>query len=130
MINEEKVLRMTRLASYEARGGKKDKAVAGYFKGDYIGMQQLLSFVIVTAAFLVAGGAYICFHFEEVIANLYTMDMAAAAKKILWLYLTALVVYLAVTYVVYLVRYLKARRRLNAFLRFLNSLDGTNEEEI
>lgn len=30
MINQEKVLRMTKMASYEAKTGKKDKAAASY----------------------------------------------------------------------------------------------------
>ena len=31
MINQEKVLRMTKMASYEEHGGRKDRAVVGYF---------------------------------------------------------------------------------------------------
>lgn len=130
MINEEKVLRMTKMASYEAKGGKKDKAVAGYFKGDYVGMQMLVSFVVVTIAFAVAFAAYLCLNFEEVMANVYTMDLAAEGKRILLLYLVVLVAYLVVTYAVYLVRYVKARKRLNVFLDYLNSLDRTEEDEI
>ena len=37
MINQEKVLRMTKMASYEEHGGRKDRAVVGYFRSDYIG---------------------------------------------------------------------------------------------
>lgn len=129
MLNEEKVLRMTRMASYESRGGKKDKAVAGYFKGDYIGMQMIISFLVITAAFLVVLGAYLCFNFEEFMANIYTMDVVAVGKKLAFAYIVVLMIYLAVTYAVYLVRYVRARKRLNRFLYHLNSLDGTEEEE-
>ena len=43
MINEEKVAVMTRMAAYETGEGKKDIAVCGYFRSDYIGFQLLKS---------------------------------------------------------------------------------------
>lgn len=129
MINKEKVLRMTKMASYEAKGGKKDKAVAGFFKGDYIGMQLIISFIIITLAFLTAFGAFLCFNFEQVMADIYSMDLVAEGKKILIMYLAAALCYMAVSYVVYLIKYVKARKRLNLFMEYLNCLDGTEEED-
>ena len=129
MLNEEKVLRMTRMASYESRGGKKDKAVAGYFKSDYIGMQLIISFLVITVAFFVVIGVYLVFNFEEFMAGIYTMDLAAVGKKLAFAYIAVLMIYMAVTYIVYLIRYVKARKRLNRFLQYLNCLDGTEEEE-
>ena len=43
MINEERVMLMTRLSSYEANEGKKDIAITHYYRGDYIGFQVLKS---------------------------------------------------------------------------------------
>lgn len=129
MINEEKVLRMTKMASYEAKGGKKDKAVAGYFKSDYIGMQIIISFIIITAAFLGAFGAYLCFNFEEVMADIYSMDLISEGRRILLIYLAVALCYMAVTYVVYLLKYVKARKRLNLFMEYLNCLDSTEDED-
>ena len=45
MINQEKVLRMTKMASYEEHGGRKDRAVVGYFRSDYIGKQTIISLI-------------------------------------------------------------------------------------
>lgn len=129
MVNEEKVLRMTKMASYEAKEGKKDKAVAGYFKGDYIGMQLLISFLVITVAFLAAFAAYLGLNFEEVMANIYTMDLVEAGKRILRIYLAALIVYLCATWLVYRARYIRARKHLNVFMEYLNCLDDTEEED-
>ena len=52
MINQEKVLRMTKMASYEEHGGRKDRAVVGYFRSDYIGKQTIISLIVITAAFI------------------------------------------------------------------------------
>ena len=75
MINQEKVLRMTKMASYEEHGGRKDRAVVGYFRSDYIGKQTIISLIVITAAFLAGLGAYLVFHFSEVMGNIYSMDL-------------------------------------------------------
>ena len=69
MINQEKVLRMTKMASYEEHGGRKDRAVVGYFRSDYIGKQTIISLIVITAAFLAGLGAYLVFHFLEIPRN-------------------------------------------------------------
>ena len=122
MINQEKVLRMTKMASYEEHGGRKDRAVVGYFRSDYIGKQTIISLIVITAAFLAGLGAYLVFHFSEVMGNIYSMDLVGTAKKILTLYL-------AVTYVIYTIRYAKAKKRLQLFLEYLDCLDQDGEEE-
>ena len=128
MLDEQKVLRMTKMAFYDSHGGRKDKSVSRYFQGDYVGMHLLISFLVITAAFLAVIVAYLCFHFEEVMSTIYTMDLVETAKKILFFYGVALVVYLVITYVVYQIRYRKARRRLNLFGELLERLDPAEEE--
>lgn len=128
MVNEEKVLRMTKMASYEAKEGKKDRAVAGYFRGDYIGMQLLISFLVITAAFLAVVAACLGLNFEEFMTDIYSMDLVAAGKQLLMVYLIIVIVYLGATYGVYRLRYIKARRHLNVFLEYLNCLDEEEEE--
>lgn len=130
MINQEKVLRMTKMASYEAKTGKKDKAAASYFRSDYIGMQMIISLVTVTAVFLAGLGAYVVFHFTEFMENIYSMDLAGTARHILLLYATVAGVYLAVTYAVYAVRYAKAKKRLNLYIEYLDCLEeGADDTE-
>ena len=103
--------------------------VVGYFRNDYIGMQITLSFVLVTLAFLAAFGAWLCFNFVEVMENIYSMDLVATGQKILLLYLIVLAGYMAVTWVIYLIRYAQTRKRLSLFLEYLNDLDEKEEEE-
>ena len=69
------------------------------------------------------------FHFSEVMGNIYSMDLVGTAKKILTLYLMAAVLYVAVTYVIYTIRYAKAKKRLQLFLEYLDCLDQDGEEE-
>ena len=128
MLDEQKVRRMTKMAYYESHGGKKDKAVSKYFRGDYVGLHLLISFIVITAACLAVVAAYICFYFEEVMAALYTIDVLEVAKKALFVYVVVVVIYLSATYVIYQLRYRKSRRRLDLFLGLLDRLDPTEDK--
>ena len=46
MLNEERVILMTKLASYETNEGKKNVAIGNYFRSDYIGWQVLSIFIL------------------------------------------------------------------------------------
>lgn len=128
MVNEEKVLRMTKMAVYEEKQGKKDRAVAGYFRSDYISVQMILSFLVITAAFFAGAAAYICFHFEALFEDIYSMDLMGIGRTVITLYLAVMLSYLALTWLVYAVRYRRARKRLNILWEYLDRLDETEEE--
>ena len=42
MLNEEKIILMTQMASYEENEGKKNMAIGRYFRSDYIAIQLSL----------------------------------------------------------------------------------------
>lgn len=60
MLNEEKVIMMTKLAAFEKREGKKNLSIVNYFRNDYIGFQVLKSVIASTISFL-QSLPYICF---------------------------------------------------------------------
>ena len=51
MLNEEKVILMTQMASYEENEGKKNMAIGRYFRSDYIAIQVLKSILCATIAY-------------------------------------------------------------------------------
>ena len=53
MVDQEKVILMSRLASYEKNEGKKNEAIGRFFRGDYIGWQVLGSIVCGTICFMI-----------------------------------------------------------------------------
>ena len=67
MLNEERIILMTQMASYEANEGKKNVAIGSYFRSDYIGWQVLKSIISATIAFIVVFAMYIFYDFEHVI---------------------------------------------------------------
>ncbi len=124
MINEEKVILMTRLASYESNEGKKDISIVNYFKGDYIGFQILKSVIAATISFLALFGVYVLYNFEELMQNIYKMDLLGFGKDVIILYLCTVGAYGVITYVLFTYKYNKAKKNLRNYYSNLKKLAG------
>lgn len=124
MINEEKVILMTKLASYEENEGKKDIAVTHYFRGDYIGFQVLKSVIAATIAFCAVFAVYVFYNFEGLMQDIYKMDLLEFGKSVIICYLCAVGAYGVISYVYFASRYNKARKSLKRYYDNLKRLSG------
>lgn len=115
MINEEKVILMTKLAAYEQKEGKKHIPIINYFRTDYISLHLLQSFVYGTMAFMAILGVVFFYNFEAIMGGIYNIDLFAFAKKVLIIYLICMAIYLLATYVFALYKYGTARRSLKGY---------------
>lgn len=125
MLNEEKIILMTKMASYEQNEGKKNVAIGKYFRGDYIALQVLKSLVGATVCFGIFFALYIFYDFEIFMQDIYKMDVFSFAKNVLIIYGVTIVVYGIISYIVFSYRYTKARKSLKRYyvnLKKLNSL--------
>lgn len=128
MINEEKVILMTRLASYEANEGKRDISVLNYFRSDYIGFQLLKSVIAATISFVALFAVYIFYNFEELMQEVYKMDLLAFGKNIIILYLCMVGAYGIISYALYATRYSRAKKNLRNYYSSLKKLAGMYEK--
>lgn len=124
MINEEKVILMTRMASYEGHEGKKDISITHYFRGDYIGFQVLKSVIAATFSFFILFAVYIFYNFEELMQDIYNMDLLAFGKNVIIRYLCVVCIYGVISYVVFASRYSRARKSLKHYHDNLRKLSG------
>lgn len=124
MLNEERIKLMTRMASYEAGEGKKNMNIGKYFRGDYISMQVLKSVISATIAFAICFALYLFYDFERFMQDIYKMDLLQFAKKLLLIYVVAVVGYGVVSYVIYSSRYKKTRKSLKKYYNNLRKLSG------
>ena len=129
MLNEERVVLMTKMASYEARDGKKCLAIGSFFRSDYIGWQVLKSIISATIAFVVVFAMYIFYDFEIFMTKIYKMDLLEFAKNVLILYLGTVGVYAFLSYIVYTVRYSRASKSLRAYYVNLHRLSAMYKSE-
>ena len=130
MLNEERIILMTKLASYESGEGKKNVAIASYFRSDYIGMQVIKSIIGSSIAFFIVFGLYVLYDFETFMLDIYRMDLFVFAKNILTYYCVTVIGFAVLTYLVYAYRYSKAKRSLKNYynnLKRLASMYGQNK---
>lgn len=124
MIKEEKVILMTKLASYESGKGKKDINILNYFRSDYIGFQILKSVIAATVSFFAVFAVYVFYNFEDLMQDIYKMDLLSYGKTVIILYLCVVGVYGVISYVVYASRYNKAKKSLRTYYAGLKKLAG------
>lgn len=132
MLNEEKVILMTHMASYENGEGKENVKIGNYFRSDYIAVQVLKSAICGTIAYGIGFGLYALYNLEILLQDLYKMDLIAFAKKILIYYIISVVAYGVLTYIICTYRYIKAKRNLKKYyhnLKKLSTLYGDGNEE-
>lgn len=123
MVNEEKVILMTKLASYEAGEGKKYVSIANYFRTDYISSQMLKSVIAGVIAFMTIIGVYIFYNFEMLMENIYSIDLMAFAKKVGILFAVCLGIYVVISYLLAVYRFNKARGSLKTYYNNLKKLE-------
>ncbi len=123
MIDENKVILMTKLAAYEQGEGKKYTSIAGYFRTDYVSSYLLGSIIAGTLAFAAVVGVYIFYSFETIMENVYETDFMALGKKVGTYYLVFMGIYLLFTYILALYRYSKAKSSLKTYYNNLKKLE-------
>ena len=123
MVNEEKVILMTKLASYEQNEGRKYNSVAGFFRADYISSQILRSVIAGTLSFLAIVGVFLFYNFEVIMEDIYNTDLLSFGKRMVYIYLICMGIYLLITYVVALYRYGKARGSIRTYYGNLKKLE-------
>ena len=129
MLNEERVILMTRLASYEADEGKQNVAVGKYFRSDYIRMQTIKSILYATITFIIVVALIVLMDFETFMGDIYQLDLLQYAQKILFWYLGFVGVYGVISYVVYSIRYRNARKNLKVYFNNLKRLSEMYENQ-
>ena len=129
MLNEERVILMTRMAAYQQHEGKKNNAINTYFRSDYVGFQVLKSILSATIVYLILVAAYVMYHFSDVLQDIYNTDIMATAKKYLVYYIALVVVYSVISFIIYSIRYRKMRGSMRAYYGCLKKLGRMYEKE-
>lgn len=122
MLSKERVILMTKMASYEENEGKKNANIGNYFRGDYIAIQVIKSIFSATIAFGIVLALFIFYDFEVFMQDIYKMDLITFAKSILIYYAATVLVYGGISYAVYSYRYTKVKKSLKCYYHNLKKL--------
>lgn len=122
MLNEEKIILMTKLASYEKGEGRKYVSMGKYFRSDYITLQVLKSVVYGTIAFALVAGVILFYDFEFFMQDIYKTDLLQFGKRLGIIYVIAIGIYALISYVLAIVRYNQSRQSLRGYYSNLKKL--------
>jgi hypothetical protein len=130
MLDEEKVILMTKMTAFIDREGKKNDAINSYFRSDYVGFNVLKSVISATVIFAILLGTYVLCKFETVLSNIYnTENLLNAGRRCLIYYLLLVGVYSLASYVIYSYRYSKMRKSMKAYYGNLKKLARMYEKK-
>ena len=104
-------------------------AIGTYFRSDYIAKEIIKSIIYGTIAFGLIVGVYVAYELEMFMANLYEIDWLQYGKILLKRYVITIGVYALITYIVYVVRYSRARRNLQIYYNNLRRLRAMYKKE-
>ena len=117
------------MASFEEHEGKKNMSIGSYFRSDFIGLQIIKAIIYATLAFFIVLAVYIFYDFEVFMTDIYHMDLFAFAKQVLVYYIVSISIYGLITYLLYTVRYAKAKKQLKVYYGNLKRLSNLYDKE-
>lgn len=123
MLNEEKIRLMTGIAMYEKKAEKDVFPVTRYFKSDYVGSHMIRSFLIYTFLCVCLAGVWLLYQIEDILNTMDISVLLESAKYIAVLYAAGLVLYLLITFIVYIKRYNRASKSLKVYQAKLRRLE-------
>ena len=127
MVNEDKIKLMTGIAMFEKREGKRIFPVNRYFQSDYISRHMFRSFFSYTICYLLCAVTWVLYHMEQLLNTLDISEVVGTGKYAVTLYVSGLVLYLAITWLVYRKRYEYARRGMKIYVAKLKRLEKRYE---
>lgn len=129
MVNEERVILMTKMATYEKKEGRENENIGNYFRSDYIAIQVIKAVFSATFAFLIGFALYIFYDFEVFMQDIYKIDLMAFAKNIFMYYVAFVIIYGVITYLFFTFRYAKAKNSLRKYYQNLKKLNSLYKEQ-
>lgn len=130
MLNNEKIVLMTKLALYEQGEGKKKIPVGKCFKSDYIGMRMLSSFIYINIAYIICVAIWFMVRGEGALAKLLNGNIASVVTVLGIIYAIVVIVYMTASYVYFTYKFKCIRRSLKEYNAQLKQLHSIQEKEM
>jgi len=122
MLDQDKIILLTNIASYEQDEGKEDLSINGFFRGDYMGAEVLKAAIYGTIGFAVIFMMYMLYDLETFMVDFYKMDIVEFAQGVLSKYVLFVSIYIVISYFVALYKYIKAKKHVAKYKAALKQL--------
>ena len=130
MLNNEKIILMTKLSLYEQKNEKSEIKSSRYFKSDYMLMKMLGCFISVTVGYFLCLVLWGVFSADKMIGSMTTTGKFVGLLVLLVIIYAALTVtYMIFSYAFFSHRFRKIRRNLKEYNGDLKTLHRIQEQE-
>lgn len=130
MLNNEKIILMTKLSLYEQKNQKSEIKTSRYFRGDYMALKMLKSFFCVTVAYLLCLVLWFMYKSDKIISSMSTTGRFTELVMIMIIiYVVAVVVYMIFSYAFFSHRFRNIRKNLKEYNGDLKTLHRIQELE-
>lgn len=129
MVNLEKVKQQCRIALYDEKEEKKNRDAGRYYRSDFIGKEIIKSIFTGAIAYVVLAALWVMANWEAVLDSVNDLTIIDTIYIMLLIFVGFISVYLLITYVVYAVRYVKSRKKMDRHMGNLKTLHQMYERE-
>ena len=127
MLNEQKIKKMRKLATYESGKGRKQLRISKYYRSDYIGLSLIKNFFLTTIGLLLL--VYFGSKSDYLMDNINQIDVVALGVKVILFYLVMIAGYSIITYVYCSVKYRQAQEGVEEYYQELSQLKKMYDRE-
>ena len=129
MVNEKKVKQITSLAIYESGEGKKALKVSQFYRGDYVSMHMLKTWILSTVAFVLMFFLYFAYSADEIMKKIVSDGFVKVAVTVLVQYAIFCAIFVVIAYFVYNIRYSKSKKSVHEYYSGLKELNNLYKNE-
>ncbi len=109
-MNAGKIRRMAKIEQFIEKESDDHLKTARYYRSDYLGLQLIRNFFLVTVGYLLVMALYFLRHGMAMLDHLYIQDIGRMALGWIAGYIIVLAVYTLLTYMIYSLRFAKAQK--------------------
>ncbi len=129
MINEQRVRLMTEMQTFLDHNGEEIRPMTEYYRTDYIAKQLLLSILSGTLVFALLCILVFTDDVESFLLSIDFENLAATVTPIVTRYLVFMAIYLAITLLIYGIRYGRGRKKVKKYYAQLTALEKQYKQE-
>lgn len=129
MVNLEKVKHQSQIAFYEQNEEKQNRGIGQYYRSDFIGKEIIKSIFTGTFAYVVMVALWVMSNMEAVLDSMNDLSIIYTMFIVVLVYVGFIVIYLFVTYMVYAIRYIKGKKKMDLYKGHLKALNQMYERE-
>lgn len=130
MVNEEKVILMTKLAIYEQSAGKEQIPLSSYYKSDYIKYNGLKTILMMTFGYGLLVAGIILINLEYILDNINKLNYKNILITLVLTYIIFVLIYSIASRVVSGRKFERTRSQILEYSKNLKKLNSMYQEEL